>query len=44
MRRSPSSTFAEYLAAIHGRLRPRYRPEDVYLGNLLAGSRPLTPA
>jgi hypothetical protein len=31
----PSSTFAEYLAAIHGRLRPRYRPEDVYLGNLL---------
>jgi hypothetical protein len=35
MRRSPSSTFAEYLAAIHGRLRPRYRPEDVYLGNLL---------
>ncbi|MGI5242023.1 amidohydrolase family protein [Dactylosporangium sp. CA-139066] len=28
-------TFAEYLAAIHGRLRPCYRPEDVYLGNLL---------
>jgi len=28
-------TFAEYLAAIHGRLRPHYRPEDVYLGNLL---------
>jgi 5-methylthioadenosine/S-adenosylhomocysteine deaminase len=28
-------TFAEYLAAIHGRLRPRYRPEDVYLGNLV---------
>ena len=28
-------TFAEYLEAIHGRLRPRYRPEDVYLGNLL---------
>ena len=28
-------TFAEYLAAIHGKLRPRYRPEDVYLGNLL---------
>jgi 5-methylthioadenosine/S-adenosylhomocysteine deaminase len=28
-------TFAEYLAAIHGTLRPRYRPEDVYLGNLL---------
>ncbi|GAA4250400.1 amidohydrolase family protein [Dactylosporangium darangshiense] len=28
-------TFAEYLAAVHGTLRPRYRPEDVYLGNLL---------
>lgn len=28
-------TFAEYLAAIHGRLRPSYRPEDVYLGNLV---------
>jgi 5-methylthioadenosine/S-adenosylhomocysteine deaminase len=28
-------TFADYLAAIHGTLRPRYRPEDVYLGNLL---------
>jgi 5-methylthioadenosine/S-adenosylhomocysteine deaminase len=27
-------TFAEYLAAIHGRLRPSYRPEDVYVGNL----------
>jgi 5-methylthioadenosine/S-adenosylhomocysteine deaminase len=27
-------TFAEYLAAIHGTLRPRYQPEDVYLGNL----------
>jgi len=28
-------TFADYLVAIHGTLRPRYRPEDVYLGNLL---------
>jgi 5-methylthioadenosine/S-adenosylhomocysteine deaminase len=28
-------TFADYLAAIHGTLRPRYQPEDVYLGNLL---------
>jgi 5-methylthioadenosine/S-adenosylhomocysteine deaminase len=24
-------TFAEYLAAIHGRLRPSYQPEDVYV-------------
>jgi len=43
MRRSPSSTFAEYLAAIHGRLRPRYRPEDVYLGNLLGRLEALNP-
>jgi cytosine/adenosine deaminase-related metal-dependent hydrolase len=28
-------TFAEYREHVHGRLRPRYRPEDVYLGNLL---------
>ncbi|KUN00196.1 hydrolase [Streptomyces yokosukanensis] len=28
-------TFADYLAAIHGTLRPCYQPEDVYLGNLL---------
>jgi cytosine/adenosine deaminase-related metal-dependent hydrolase len=28
-------TFAEYLAAVHGMLKPHYRPEDVYLGNLL---------
>ncbi|MER7273170.1 amidohydrolase family protein [Dactylosporangium sp. NPDC000244] len=28
-------TFAEYLAAVHGTLKPHYRPEDVYLGNLL---------
>lgn len=28
-------TFAEYLAAIHGTIRPCFRPEDVYLGNLL---------
>jgi hypothetical protein len=43
MRRSPSSTFAEYLAAIHGRLRPRCRPEDVYLGNLLGRLEALNP-
>jgi cytosine/adenosine deaminase-related metal-dependent hydrolase len=28
-------TFADYLVAIHGTIRPRYRPEDVYVGNLL---------
>ncbi|MFC5001356.1 amidohydrolase family protein [Dactylosporangium cerinum] len=28
-------TFAQYLAAVHGTLKPQYRPEDVYLGNLL---------
>ncbi len=28
-------TFADYLTVIHGMLRPNYRPEDVYLGNLL---------
>ena len=28
-------TFAQYLVAVHGRLKPQYRPEDVYLGNLL---------
>jgi 5-methylthioadenosine/S-adenosylhomocysteine deaminase len=27
-------TFAEYLVAVHGTLKPHYRPEDVYLGNL----------
>ena len=28
-------TFAEYLVAVHGTLKPHYQPEDVYLGNLL---------
>ena len=28
-------TFAEYLVAVHGTIRPRYLPEDVYVGNLL---------
>src|SRR6202021_3038712 len=28
-------SFAEYLAVIHGRMRPSYRPQDVYLGNLV---------
>lgn len=28
-------TFPEYLVAVHGTLRPHYRPEDVYIGNLL---------
>ena len=28
-------TFAEYLVAMHGTLRPRYTPEDVCVGNLL---------
>ncbi|MEV7289544.1 amidohydrolase family protein [Streptomyces sp. NPDC093252] len=28
-------TFAEYLTAVHGTLKPHFRPEDVYLGNLL---------
>jgi 5-methylthioadenosine/S-adenosylhomocysteine deaminase len=26
-------TFADYLAAVHGTMKPHYRPEDVYLGN-----------
>ncbi|MFC0543010.1 amidohydrolase family protein [Kutzneria chonburiensis] len=29
-------TFAEYLAAMHGTLKPLYRPEEIYLG-VLAG-------
>jgi 5-methylthioadenosine/S-adenosylhomocysteine deaminase len=28
-------TFADYLTAVHATLRPHYRPEDVYHGNLL---------
>ncbi|MGW5714545.1 amidohydrolase family protein [Amycolatopsis sp. NPDC003865] len=28
-------TFDQYRAAAHGKLKPHYRPEDVYLGNLL---------
>ncbi|MFD7155596.1 amidohydrolase family protein [Kribbella sp. NPDC059898] len=28
-------TFADYAAGIHGILKPHYRPEDVYVGNLL---------
>jgi len=28
-------TFAEYRVAMHGTLKPHYRPEDIYLGNLL---------
>ena len=28
-------TFADYVAGMHGTLKPHYRPEDVYLGNLL---------
>ncbi|HTI24963.1 MAG TPA: amidohydrolase family protein [Kutzneria sp.] len=28
-------TFAEYLTAMHGTLKPHYRPEDIYLGNLI---------
>lgn len=28
-------TFEQYHVAVHGTLRPHYRPEDVYLGNLL---------
>lgn len=28
-------TFDQYRAAMHGTLRPHYRPEDVHLGNLL---------
>jgi 5-methylthioadenosine/S-adenosylhomocysteine deaminase len=28
-------TFAEYLVAVHGTLKPHYQPEDVYVGNLL---------
>jgi 5-methylthioadenosine/S-adenosylhomocysteine deaminase len=28
-------TFAQYLVAVHGTLKPHYEPEDVYLGNLL---------
>ncbi|GAA3566464.1 amidohydrolase family protein [Amycolatopsis ultiminotia] len=27
-------TFDEYRAILHGRIRPHYRPDDVYLGNL----------
>ena len=28
-------TFDQYRVAMHGTLKPHYRPEDVYLGNLL---------
>jgi 5-methylthioadenosine/S-adenosylhomocysteine deaminase len=28
-------TFGQYRVAMHGTLKPHYRPEDVYLGNLL---------
>jgi cytosine/adenosine deaminase-related metal-dependent hydrolase len=28
-------TFAQYRTAVHGTLKPHYRPEDVHLGNLL---------
>ena len=28
-------TFDDYVVAMHGTLKPHYRPEDVYLGNLL---------
>lgn len=28
-------TFADYLVAVHGTMKPHYRPEDVYLGNLV---------
>src|SRR5437016_6963934 len=28
-------TFADYLVAVHGTMKPHYRPEDVYLGTLL---------
>ncbi len=28
-------TFDQYRVAVHGTLKPHYRPEDVYLGNLL---------
>ncbi|WP_439379735.1 amidohydrolase family protein [Amycolatopsis lexingtonensis] len=28
-------TFDQYRTAVHGTLKPHYRPEDVYLGNLL---------
>ncbi|MEU5514782.1 amidohydrolase family protein [Streptomyces griseoaurantiacus] len=28
-------TFRAYGATVHGRIRPHYRPDDVYLGNLL---------
>jgi cytosine/adenosine deaminase-related metal-dependent hydrolase len=28
-------TFPEYVAGMHGMLKPHYRPEDVYLGTLL---------
>ncbi|TDW22598.1 amidohydrolase family protein [Kribbella kalugense] len=27
-------TFADYAAAMHGTLKPHFRPEDVYIGNL----------
>src|SRR5215472_6356035 len=28
-------TFDQYRVAMHGTIRPHYRPDDVYLGNLL---------
>ncbi|GII34258.1 amidohydrolase family protein [Planotetraspora mira] len=28
-------TFADYVVAVHGTLKPHYEPEDVYLGNML---------
>jgi cytosine/adenosine deaminase-related metal-dependent hydrolase len=28
-------TFMQYLVAMHGNVKPHYRPEDVYFGNLL---------
>ncbi|GLY37485.1 TRZ/ATZ family hydrolase [Amycolatopsis sp. NBRC 101858] len=28
-------TFTQYRTAVHGTLKPHYRPEDVYLGNLV---------
>src|SRR6202522_3376561 len=28
-------TFAEYLVGMHDTVKPHYRPEDIYLGNLL---------
>ena len=32
----PDGTLEEYFRRITGGLRPRYRPEDVYAGNLLS--------